>query len=568
MSISYVNACSQRVFNSTCFVCLNVLENPTSGNVYDTGWNIIGLPTCKHLIHQNCFNHWTSHSRALARRDIRINDQATCPLCKVEVKENEALDDVRIISYSSEDSPYLDPQFPLPLSETPDPDNHCDRQSLQALFDKAVSAEHSDYYFNVSNFPALHQMKNRYGITLSTEQLNTILNGSLQTAINRGKYDRLDSSSLSKIKMAMLLRSDDEASKEIINSFLNRVLSATGICQGVTIDFLLTQEISDKAVLQEAFEYYIKNNFFHDAEKMHKKHDLRIGNKFLKESLMQVQLDWQCHFLSTIANSSQDFQFTVLEALKELNKSQVDSETYIGHIKYSINILLSINTLEPSEVNKSLALAVSAKDREWQQMLQTEYGAVFEHQLLKRQLEDDEDYGLSLLSANDPVSAAALIEALANKVAANPDHYSHSDIEQLLTECQQAHTFNQELVNKALTLAIYSNNYKWAETLKNKFQAILEPQKLEDCLWQQLTKSSPTMSSISAVNLAQDVKRILLFANHENEQGSKAISSVLNRLQNDEQLFNIPEIQKRAHLLQTFNYARTSYPNPKRKKIA
>ena len=289
MSVSYFNACGQSVRSLSCFFCLNRLESSNSRSVLNPGWNIVGLPQCKHLIHQSCFNHWTSHSRELARRDVSVEDQATCPLCKVKVNENEAFhnvdDDVQLLACNN---PAPDPEFPLPLSETPDPDSHYDIQSLQALFDQAVSVERSDYYFNVSNFPALHQMKNRYGITLSAEQLDKILNEALLTTLFKNKCVSVDASAVGKIKMAMLIRSDDEASKEVVNNFLKRVLDVEGSCKDVAIDFLLEQEISDKEALQKVFEYQVKKKDFEEAEEFHKKHGLHIGYEVLKQALMQV----------------------------------------------------------------------------------------------------------------------------------------------------------------------------------------------------------------------------------------------------------------------------------------
>ena len=577
MSISYSNACSQTVFSSTCSVCLDIFEYSNSADFNNKGRNIIGLPQCNHLIHQGCFNRWTSHLRELARRDVSIEVQATCPLCKVKVKENEAFYDVNYdVFFSDYDNPAPDPELPLTRSETPDPDGHYDTQSLQALFDQAVSIECLGHSFNVSNFPALHQMKNRYGITLSAAQLDKILDEALLTNLYKSKHMRIDPSAANKIKMAMLLRSNDDASKGVVNDFLKKILSVEGYCRDVTIDFLLGQEISDKEVLQAVFEYYIKKKSSDKAEEMHKKHDLRIGREMLKQKLMQVRSNQDCKFLSKIADSSQNFQLAALEALKALNETQIDFKRhYFAHIKDAINVLLGTSISDQSEVSKSLRLAVLADDKSWQDMLQSNYGAVLEPQFLKEQLEGTEDSDLirkilSLfnLRANDEESTAALITALMRVVTAKHGHCRYSRVENLLTTCLQAQIWDQQLVNKALTLAIDMDSYSWAETLNKKFQAVLDPQILEVYLWKPLASYISTRSSSGEAKIIVDVERILSFANKENVQSNKVVGSVLKRLQEDANSSQIPVIQRCVDLLTAFNDASTSSPEPKRKKIA
>ena len=575
MSVSYSNACGQSVWRSSCFFCLNRLESSKSKSVHNPGWNIVGLPQCKHLIHQSCFNHWTSHSRELARRDVSVEDQATCPLCKVKVNENEAFhnvdDDTQLLNYNH---PAPDPQFPLPLSETPDPDSHYDIQSLQALFDQAVSVERSDYYFNVSNFPALHQMKNRYGITLSAEQLDKILNEALLTTLFKNKCMSVDIYAVGKIKMAMLIRSDDDASKEVVNNFLKRILDVEGSCKDVAIDFLLEQEISDKEALQKVFEYQIKKKDFDEAEELYKKHDLHIEYEVLKQALMQVSCKSDVKFLSQLAYSRQNFSLAALEALKALNETQIDFETHcFADIKDAINVLLGTGISDQSEVSKSLRLAVLADDQSWKDKLKKKHGAVLDPQFFKEQLEGTADSDLirkilSLynLRANDEESTAALITALMRVVTAKHDHCRYSRVENLLTTCLRAQIWDQQLVNKALTLAIDMDSYTWAETLNKKFQAVLDPLILKDYLWKKLANCTPGMSSMDEGEFIYCVKSILSFANKENQQSNEAVRFVLDRLPGDTSLSQIPSIKKCIKLLERFNDDSAGSPKPKRKK--
>ena len=267
MSVSYSYACSRSTRSLHCYVCLNTLESSVVNN---PGWNIVGLPECRHVFHHSCFNHWASHSKELAKRDVSVDGQATCPLCKVKVEEKEDFYDEKVSSFSAQKP---DPELPLPLLETPDSENQCDVQSLQALFDKAVSVEYSQYYFNVSNFPALHQMKNRYGITLSAEQLDKILNEASLPSHSNTTCEIVGASASNKIKMAMLLRSDDVASKEVIKNFFKKILNLGGSCKEFILDFLLDQGMSDdEELLQKFIEYHIQNENYDQARKIHNKY--------------------------------------------------------------------------------------------------------------------------------------------------------------------------------------------------------------------------------------------------------------------------------------------------------
>ena len=566
MSVSYSYACSRSTKSLHCFVCLNSLESSMSRHVHNPGWNIIGLPQCRHLFHQSCFNHWSSHSKELAKRDVSVDDQATCPLCKVKVKENEGFHNVdATILISGYGAQKPDPELPLPRLEAPDSESQCDVRSLQALFDKAISVEHSRYYFNVSNFPALHQMKNRYGITLSAEQLDKILNEALLTTLFGRQLVTIGSSAANKIRMVMLMRSDDDESKEVINKFFKRILDESGPCKDVIIDFLLDQEVSDKEVLQTGFEYYIKNGFFGEAKTIHEKHGLHIEHEALKDALMKAGAEYKIQILSRIAaDSGQNFQQAGLEALKALNESKVNfKERGCFRIRNAINALLDFGISDQTEVNKSLGLALLGDDRGWQCELQKKHGAVLEPQFLVGQLEGTEDSKLvskikSLfeLRADDDRSKAALIAALMRVVTTSCNYFNYSDIKTLLSDCLNAGIWSQELVNKALTQAMDADRYSWAKTLNTDFQAVLEPQILKDYLWKKLTNRPSNMSGADKDKFVSDFTDILSFANKNNKQNEEVVHSVLSRLLDNSDLSQRPVIGRCIRLLVEFNEPR------------
>ena len=576
MLISYSSACSQRIYELSCFVCLNRLESSNSPDIYNPGWNVVWLPQCKHLMHQSCYNHWASHSRELACRDVSVKDQVTCPLCKVKVEENAAFINVDydffLLNY---DNPEPDPELPLTPSETPDPDSHCDIQSLQVLFDQAVSVEYSHYYFNVSNFPALHQMKNRYGITLSAEQLDKILNEASLPSHSNTTCEIVGASASNKIKMAMLLRSDDVASKEVIKNFFKKILNLGGSCKEFILDFLLDQGMSDdEELLQKFIEYHIQNENYDQARKIHNKYGSRIGLGMLKQMLMQVKTNSNVSFLAQIAGSSENYQQAVLEALRALNETHFDRGSF-PHIKDSINLLLGTGTRDQHEVNKSLRLAVLADDQSWQDKLHKNYGAVLEAQFFKEQLEgvNDSDLINKILSlyklrADDEVSTVALNAALMRVLTANHDHDHYARVEDLLTTCLDAGILNQQLNSRALTQAVDADRYLWLKKLNMKYQAVLEPKDLKNCLWKKLSNCPQSMYSRAEEELVNCVKSILSVAKKDDEESGSAVSFVLERLLGDANLSQRPVIKKCIKLLEGFKDVSTSSPQPKRKKIA
>lgn len=578
MSVSYSYACSQQVVGSGCYVCLNSLDVSNVHNLNNSQWHVVALPQCNHLIHQGCFDHWSSHTRELAARDVSIDVQPACPLCKVKVEENhdfqKFLMDCYLKVHQADHDQTPDPSQPLPLSEAPEPDNHCDTQSLRVLFDKAVSVDHSDYYFNVSNFPALHQMKNRYGFTLSAKQLDVILKDASKKIMFRCLRNMIDTCAANKIRMAFLLRSDDEASKEKINDFFRSTLGIKGPGKKVIIDFLLEQEILDKESLQKGFEFYIKLENYPKAAKIHEKHDLHLEHEMLKKALMQAGSESNISHLSRMTGNSEYFQQVKLEALKTLNE-RTDSFDNMLELKEAVSALLVTGISDKSEINKSLRLAVLGNLSYWPIELHQKYGATLEPEFLKEQLEGAKDSCLikkinSLfdLRADDDESTEALFTALMRVLTVNYPHCNHLDIERLINRCLNAGIRSQQLVNKALTRAIDMDRYSWAVTLNKSYQAFLDPQTLKDYLLNMLDGCSSGRRYYGGDCLVGRIGRILSFANKEDKQTNEVALSVLNRLLNNSNLSREPEIEGCINLLLEFNELNADAPQVKRKKIA
>ncbi|WP_257284741.1 hypothetical protein [Endozoicomonas sp. SESOKO1] len=565
MLTSYSHDFSQRVYEGSCSTCLNRFDYSNTRN-RNPAWSIVGFPECKHLIHKGCFDHWSSHSRELAQRDISIiDDPITCPLCKVDVKAKRDHDFIQLpcslnfTSHLERHKPDPDPNLPLPLSEHSASYNHCDIQLIQELFDKAVFVYDSDVYSVVSNFPALHQMKNRYGITLSAEQLETILNKALLTSRYNVFQETIHTNATNKIKMALLLRSDDEATKEVINNFFNSILDKTGDCKDVIIDFLLENLISDREVIQKGFEYYIRTNNFHNAEKIQKKHSFHIKHEILKQALMQVNPHYGVSQLSRIAGN-ECFQKAGLEAMKALNERAFSRPAY-SKTKSAICALLDGKILDQDEIKKSLRLAVLAGDTVWQMELKKKYGAFLDSQFFKNQLEGAEGYDLVKtidhlfeLRADDEATKQVLMAALM-RVVTEENHGDYFKIKCLLSKCLEAGIWSQQLVNKALTQAMneHPNQDQWTQTLNKKYQAVLDPVMLEHYLWKTLTDCPPSMSYFDQGHYHLRFKRILNFADKKNEESDQAISTVFKKLLNDRELSQRPGIQKCIEWLVEFN---------------
>ena len=578
MSVSYSYDCSQQVKGSGCYVCLNSLDVSNTYNLNNPQWHVVALPQCNHLIHQGCFDHWSSHTRELAARDVSIDVQPACPLCKVKVEENHDFQKFLMACYleahqkNHDQAP--DPNQPLPLSEAPEPDNHCDTQSLRVLFDQAVSVDRSDYYFNVSNFPALHQMKNRYGFTLSAKQLDVILKDASKKFWFRRLRNMIDTCAANKIRMAFLLKSDDEASKEKINDFFKSTLGTDGNGKKTIIDFLLEQEILDKESLQKGFEFYIKLKNYPKAAEIYEKHDLHLEYEMLKKALMQAGSESNISHLSRMVGNGQYFQQVKLEALKTLNE-RTDAFDNILELKEAVSALLVTGISDQSEINKSLRLAVLGNLPRWPVELHRKFGATLEPQFLKEQLEGTKDSclikkinSLFELRANDEESTEALFTALMRVLTVNYPHCNHLDIEELINRCLDGGIWSQQLVNKALTRAIDMDRYPWAVTLNKSYQAFLDPQTLKDYLLNMLDGYSSGRRDYGGDCLVGHVGKILSFANKKDKQTNEVALSVLDRLLKNSNLSQEPEIEGCVNLLLEFNELNTDSPEVKRKKIA
>ena len=585
MSLSYSYACSQIVKGSTCFVCLSRLDSAICTDFFNPELQVVGLPRCKHLVHLGCFDHWSTHGKELARRDVSVVDQDTCPLCKVSVDKKEGFHhlygEYYLSRYENDHNQTPDPVLPLPILETPDPDSQYDTQSIQVLFDKAVSVFYSDYFFNVSNFPALHQMKNRYGITLSADQLDKILNEAILTKSPARQGVTIDMYAASKIKMAVLLRSDDEASKEVMHNFFTRILSVSGFSKDVIVGFLLDQVISDQKALQAGFDYYIKKSSFREAEGLLNKHGLRIEYEALKKALMQVRSEFNRDILARIAaGSDQDFQQVVRDVVKELNDVVKESNESVvdfrDHsfvlIKDTIKILMGTGFLDQAEINKSLRLAVLANNSSWQYELHHKYGAVLEPQFFKEHLESTDTSKLVSkvgtlikIKADDDATTAALIAALLRIVAKNNRPKSCFEIKNLLTKCWSEGVRSQQVANNALIQAIDTGEDLWAKTLNKDFHAVLDAETLKNHLWKIVTNS--TGDDVEQRFVGR-VKSMLDFADKNSRQSSDAVCCVLNGLLDNPSLSKKPMIKKCVELMVEFNSHSVSSFETKRQKIS
>ena len=577
--MSYSYACSQIIKGSTCFVCFGELDPAICTDYFNPDLQVVGLRQCKHLVHLGCFDFWSTHVKELAQRDVSVVDQEICPLCKVSVDKKAGFHHlygkIFLSRYEEDYNQSPDPELPLPLLETPDPGSQYDTQSIQVLFDKAVSVNHSDHLCNVSNFPALHQMKNRYGITLSADQLDKVLNEALLTKLPAGQGVTINVFTVNQIKMAMLLRSDDEASKEVIHNFFTRILGVSGHCKDVVVDFLLGQIISDKTVLQKGFDYYIKKKFFREAEAILEEHGLRIEYEALKNALMQVRSECSRGILARIAAASdQDFQQVVRDVVKELNESTVTFQGYsFVLIKDTVKTLMGTGFLDQTEINKSLSLAVLANDASWQCELHNEHGAVLEPQFFKKQLESTDTSKLIRkvetlikIKANDDVTTTALIAALMRIVAKNNRPSRCFEIKNLLTKCWSVGIRSQQVANNALILAIDTGEHMWAKDLNKNFHAVLDAETLKNSLWGIVTNPPSSTDNDVEQSFVKSVKRILDFADKNSKQSNEAICFVLNRLFDNPSLSQKPIIKKCVELMVEFNSKSVSSPEAKRQK--
>ena len=575
MLTSYSYNVSRGCFTGySCAVCLNDLKPITS-----TKWQVLCLSGCGHLMHEACLEGWSSHSKELAKCDVRISYQETCPLCKIGI-EGRRIHYMHGNGRLTDNKAEVNPDRPLHSLENPDPDSRCDVQSLQGIFDKAVTFENSPLYYDLSNFPALHQMKNRYGMTLNAEQLHKILNGALVTTAYWDSEKKLevslDSAAASQIQMAMLLRSDDVASREVINEFFIKILGfeygqrSSVKCKDVVIDFLIEHVITDREVLQKGFNYYIKQRKFTKAVQLHKKCHCHIEHETLKQALTGGAIcDHTIGLLSQIA-SSEDLQRAALDALKVLNEIKPPSRYEAKLTRISITALLGTGIQDQAEINKTLRLAVLTDNTSWQKELKNEHSAVLDSQFFKDHLEKAKDSDLATtietlfeLRVNDEVSTKALMAAMMKVTTSKIPRHLHYQVGDLVISCLKNGVQSQQLINNALIQAIDSGCVGWAQRLNRDFQATLDPQVLKDYLWERLRSCPSDMDSGSRGRFICDFEHTLTLADKENEQTSSAISEVLKRVL-DAGLSERPEIQKCIDALLKFN--KSGSPDSKRKK--
>ena len=562
---SYSHQFSKCFTGDSCPVCLNEVKTETWGR-----WMAVILPDCGHLMHEPCLDGWLSHSKKLATRDA-------CPLCKSGVERQQiqriysslALDDLRA---------EVDSDLPLHPLEDRDPDSRCDVQSLQDVFDEAVYFDHSPLYSELTNFPALHQMKNRYDMTLTAKQLDKILNDALATTHMGAKYeDTILSSAANQIRMVMLSRSDDAASKEVINKFFKKILTLRGRCKDVVIDFLLEHVITDREVVKEGFDYYIKKRNYREAVKLHEKYHFHIEHETLKQALMGSISDNTIRRLSQIANS-EEIQRAALDALKALNETMLSSyhDATVSSLdaslaKDTITVLLGTGIRDQAEINKTLRLALLADDTSWQKELKNVYGAVLDSQFFKDQLESAKDSDLAItigklfeLRVDDEVSREALMAAMMKVTTLKVVDYLHFRVGDLVIKCLEIGVQSQQLINNALTQAIDSDCARWALDLNRDYRAILDPQALGDYLWGRLESCPSNMAWNLERRFTSDFKHALTLADKENKQTSSVINSLVNKVLSDADLSQRPVVQECIEALLEFN--ELGSPDSKRKK--
>ena len=565
MLTSYSHQFSKCFTDHSCPVCLNEVKTETRGR-----WMAVILPGCGHLMHEPCLDGWFSHSKKLATRNA-------CPLCKNGVERQQIqriysslnLNDLRA---------EVDSDLPLHPLEDRDPNSRCDVQSLQDVFDEAVYFDHSPLYSNLTNFPALHQMKNRYDMTLTSKQLDKILNDALATTYMGAKYeDTILSSAANQIRMVILSRSDDAASREVINKFFKKILTLRGRCKDVVIDFLLEHVITDREVVKEGFDYYIKKRNYREAVKLHKKYHFHIEHETLKQALMGSIDDDTIRRLSKIANS-EEIQRAALDALKALNETMLSSyhdATVTSHdaslAKNTITVLLGTGIRDQAEINKTLRLAVLADDTSWQKELKNVYGAVLDSQFFKDQLESAKDSDLAItigrlfeLRTDDKVSREALMAAMMKVTTLKVVNYLHFYVGDVLIKCLENGVQSQQLINNALIQAIDSDCARWALDLNRDYRAVLDPQALGDYLWGRLESCPSNMARDLERRFTSDFKHALTLADKENKQTSSVINSVLSKVLLDADLSQRPVVQECIKALLEFN--EPGSPDSKRKK--
>ncbi len=487
MSVSYLSICHAR--KHECSVCLNsITDYQHADEVPSHSWRhkyVFILSGCKHLMHRECSDNWDRHCRDLSDRDPSLPSVPTCPACKTVISDGNLAKN-KLNSDLPLDCEKAETEDPQPsFLETPVNTAPLTLDAVRVLMDEAVRR---------NNFPAMWQLKSRYGITLSAAQFKDVLWQILPQTFHAFVIPSAEN----KIRMALDLMTHDDASERLVSDFLQEVLKKKG-CPGDVVNRLAESKILSENVQKEAFDFFVSIGRFDYAQAMKEQYGISLNGVQLKEQLFktyEAKKNYQLQrILSLYDKDNKSCQEILREVLKTVAMQPQDYSPKLFDRSYGnffdnymrfINTLLSHGVRDQTAVNAAMTKAVStlgSQGLEWAGQLKTNYQATIDSGKLEvvidRALDERQFFLLELIfplfaSDDSDTANSRLLEKLASKL--DPRFYYIYRMAK--NACKQrlasSGCTSQKAIDTLLKKAIENKDIPWASELNSKYNAYLD----------------------------------------------------------------------------------------------
>ncbi|MGI2026366.1 hypothetical protein [Endozoicomonas acroporae] len=498
-------------------------------------------------MHNQCSRNWHEHCRQLADLDVSLPYTATCAVCKTKVVEDDP-NNWRVAGSVHFD--YCDnPKTEDPTLSVVETSVNCDPLTLDAikpLMDEAISS---------NNFPAIWQLKSRYGLTLSATQLKEVLWQALPPSPSHPSDSACANN---KIQLALKLMTNDDASKTVVSNFLQEVLKNEGYTNCVLVNELVKSKIPNESALKEAFDYLVSKGRFYDAKTMKDEYKFSLDFSELKEQL-QKTYDEKSRNLQSILHlynkDDETCQFTLHYILKTVATQPQDGSPELLDLRYDgffanymsfISTLLSHGVMDQTAVDAAMSKAVSTISREgleWAAELKARYQATMDPAKLKeaivKAIDQNERSLLKLilpLFVSEQDTKAANIMIL-EKLAIKPDPYFQGIYRFAKEACQKqlasSRCWSQEAVDTLIKRAINNDDIHWAIELNYSYRAYLDIETLASQILKKVHDEKVQKRS-SETYFLDTLRKLLRLAKPENPDLPNTIQTITDQIINME----------------------------------
>ncbi|WP_257295402.1 hypothetical protein [Endozoicomonas sp. YOMI1] len=381
----------------------------------------------------------------------------------------------------------------LSFLETPANTATLTLDAVRLLMDAAV---------RTNNFPAMWQLKIRYGITLSAAQLKDVL---WHTLPPQSFHVYVIPSADNKVRMALDLMTHDDASKRVVSDFLQEVLKKKGHAEMV-VNRLAGSKILNENAQKEALDFFVSIGVFDEVKALKEQYGLSLNNRQLKELLLKVyaskrnssHLQW---ILSSYDKDNKSCIETLCEVLRTVATQQQEYSRELLDRSYGnffdnymefINTLLSHDVKDQTAVDAAMTKAVSTLCPEgltWAGQLKTNYQATMDPAKLEVAIDkavDERQFFLlklivPLFTSDEDADMAnnRVLEKLASKLDPCYEFFyrmAKNACNQLL---EISGCSSQKALDTLIKKAIENRDIPWASELNSKYDAYLDIEMFE-----------------------------------------------------------------------------------------